>query len=168
MKLLLLDSKPIKVYIYEKTVINSVVFYTNPLQFNRVWTRKKSEQTYFRTLYILLDKLFPKIKMPTNPSIISLLCAPYGYLSTYKILGLTVSTNHTGQTPRLVGVVAVWGHLVGLVMRSSVSFEPWHVISMGAQWLSGRMLDLRPRGRGFEPHRRHCVVVLEQDPFILA
>ena len=29
---------------------------------------------------------------------------------------------------------------------------------MGAQWLSGRVLDLRPRGRGFESHRRHCVV----------
>ena len=26
----------------------------------------------------------------------------------------------------------------------------------------------RPRGRGFEPHRRHCIVVLEQDTFILA
>ena len=37
----------------------------------------------------------------------------------------------------------------------------------GAQWLSGRVLDSRPRGRGFEPHRRHCVVVLEQDIFIL-
>ena len=34
---------------------------------------------------------------------------------------------------------------------------------MGAQWLSGRVLDSRPKGRGFEPHRRHCVVVIEQD-----
>ena len=34
--------------------------------------------------------------------------------------------------------------------------------------LSGRVLDSRPRGRGFEPHRCHCVVVLEQDSFILA
>ena len=25
------------------------------------------------------------------------------------------------------------------------------------------MIDSRPKGRGFEPHRRHCVVVLEQD-----
>ena len=33
----------------------------------------------------------------------------------------------------------------------------------GAQWLSGRVVDSRPKGRGFEPHRRHCVVVLEQD-----
>ena len=37
-----------------------------------------------------------------------------------------------------------------------------------AQWLSGRLLDSRPKGRGFEPHRRHCVVVLGQDTFILA
>ena len=35
-------------------------------------------------------------------------------------------------------------------------------------WLSGRVLDSRPRGRGFEPHWRHCVVILEQDTFILA
>ena len=39
---------------------------------------------------------------------------------------------------------------------------------VGAQWLSGRVLDSRPKGRGFESHRRHCVVVLEQDTFILA
>ena len=38
----------------------------------------------------------------------------------------------------------------------------------GAQWLSGRVLNSRPKGRGFEPHRCHCVVVLEQDTFILA
>ena len=33
---------------------------------------------------------------------------------------------------------------------------------------SGRVLDSRPKGLGFEPHRRHWVVVLEQDAFILA
>ena len=43
-----------------------------------------------------------------------------------------------------------------------------HILNMGAQWLNGRVLDSRPKGRGFEPHRRHCVVVLEQDTFILA
>ena len=30
------------------------------------------------------------------------------------------------------------------------------------------MLDSRPEGHGFEPHRCHCVVVLEQGTFILA
>ena len=31
------------------------------------------------------------------------------------------------------------------------------------QWLSGRMLDWRPRGGGFESHRRHCVVSLSKN-----
>ena len=45
----------------------------------------------------------------------------------------------------------------------------WHLphgatgLSEGAQWLSGRVLDSRPRGRGFEPHRRHCLVSLSKD-----
>ena len=34
---------------------------------------------------------------------------------------------------------------------------------MGAQWLSGRVLDSRPKGRGFEPHRRHCAVSLSKN-----
>ena len=35
-------------------------------------------------------------------------------------------------------------------------------INEGAQWLSGRVLDMRPKGHGFEPHRRHCVVSLSK------
>ena len=38
-------------------------------------------------------------------------------------------------------------------------------IYKGAQWLSSRVLDSRPKGHRFE---RHCVVVLEQDTVILA
>ena len=34
---------------------------------------------------------------------------------------------------------------------------------VGAQWLSGRVLDSRPKGRGFEPQRRHCVVSLSKN-----
>ena len=34
---------------------------------------------------------------------------------------------------------------------------------MGAQWLSGRVHDSRLRGRGFEPHPRHCVVSLSKN-----
>ena len=33
----------------------------------------------------------------------------------------------------------------------------------GAQWLSGRVLDSRPRGRGFEPHRCDFVVSLSKN-----
>ena len=52
----------------------------------------------------------------------------------------------------------------------TILFEPVSIqgLHKGAQWLSGRVLDSRPRGSGFEPHQRHCVVVLEQDTFILA
>ena len=65
-------------------------------------------------------------------------------------------------------------------MDSSINFDTvksgWSIvynegsqgIISGAQWLSGRVLNSRPRGRGFEPHRRHCVVVLEKDTFVLA
>ena len=35
--------------------------------------------------------------------------------------------------------------------------------SFGAQWLSGRVLDSRPRARGFEPHQHHCVVSLSKN-----
>ena len=38
----------------------------------------------------------------------------------------------------------------------------------GGGGLSGRVLDIRSKGRGFEPTWCHCVVVLEQDTFILA
>ena len=32
----------------------------------------------------------------------------------------------------------------------------------GVQWLSGRVLNSRPKGRGFEPHLCHCVVSLSK------
>ena len=42
--------------------------------------------------------------------------------------------------------------------------QHWFDIMMllGAQWLSGRVLDSRLRVWGFEPHQRHCVVSLSK------
>ena len=34
------------------------------------------------------------------------------------------------------------------------------VLRKGAQWLSGKVLDLRPKGGGFKSLQRHCVVSL--------
>ena len=34
---------------------------------------------------------------------------------------------------------------------------------VGAQWLSGRVLNSRPRGHGFEPHLHHCAVYLSKN-----
>ena len=55
-------------------------------------------------------------------------------------------------------------------MVATYNFGSVYIIysMQGAQWLSGRVLDSRPKGSWFQPHRRHCVVVLEQDTFILA
>ena len=44
-----------------------------------------------------------------------------------------------------------------------VDLSLMHITEMGAQWLSGRVLDSRPKGRGFEPHRCHCVVSLSKN-----
>ena len=40
-------------------------------------------------------------------------------------------------------------------LRKAMSHE-------GVQWLSGRVLDSRPRGRELEPQRRHCIVSLSK------
>ena len=38
-----------------------------------------------------------------------------------------------------------------------------HTADCSAQLLSGRVLDSRPKGRGSEPHRFHCVVSLSKN-----
>ena len=60
---------------------------------------------------------------------------------------------------------SILGHRKSVLSRSD--FAILH-LRQGAQCLSGRVLDSRPKGRGFEPHQRHCVVVLEHDTFFLA
>ena len=65
-------------------------------------------------------------------------------------------------SPPISEFQTVWIHILFFIFCWAWS------IHMGAQWLSGRVLDSRLKGREFEPHRRHCVVVLEQDTFILA
>ena len=62
----------------------------------------------------------------------------------------------------------LYGMILGIragICRQST--EDWLQVR-GAQWLSGRVFDSRPRGCEFEPLHRHCFVVLEQDSFILA
>ena len=59
----------------------------------------------------------------------------------------------------------IWESLIGYWKVTEFYIHLPMTLVMGAQWLSGRVLDSRPKGRGFQ---RHCVVVLEQDTFILA
>ena len=57
---------------------------------------------------------------------------------------------------------------VGIFFVPLVTPEPQAPPLTPERERSGRVLDLRPRDRRFEPYRRHCIVVLEQDTFILA
>ena len=51
------------------------------------------------------------------------------------------------------------GTLVTKLFLAYIHYEIGDTLyqTSGAQWLSGRVFDSRPKGRGFEPHRRHCV-----------
>ena len=62
-------------------------------------------------------------------------------------------------------------------IKSQTGFSHEQVLSLFVKYNSTSPLHnsayiyhrrFTPKGRGFEPHRRHYVVVLEQDTFILA
>ena len=53
-------------------------------------------------------------------------------------------------------------HVVGFFFHPVQWCLKVHVILSGMQWLSGRVLDSRPRGGWFKSHRRHCVVSLSK------
>ena len=37
-----------------------------------------------------------------------------------------------------------------------------YLLKEGVQWLSGRVLDSRPKGHRFEPHQHHCIVSMNK------
>ena len=54
---------------------------------------------------------------------------------------------------------------MGLVMRRLILLQVNNNgtdQTVGAQWLTGRVLDSRPRGCGVESHRHHCVASLRK------
>ena len=84
---------------------------------------------------------------------------------------VTQTTLSGNLMPRLISIYSYWdSSFDDELLENKVAMNLLYVqvrnslisLFMGAQWLSGRVLDSRPRGRRFEPHRRHCVVVLEQ------
>ena len=73
------------------------------------------------------------------------------YKVVFLILALSWEQNHLTQN---------YDDLCEINLNLDQQFRKHHV---GAQWLSGRVLDSRPSGGGgFEPHQRHCVVSLSK------
>ena len=67
-------------------------------------------------------------------------------------------SDQTAHMHRLIcGFVGCTYHIVG-----SLILQLMYVLK-GVQWISVRVLDMRLRGRGLEPHRRHCVVSLSKN-----
>ena len=81
----------------------------------------------------------------------------FGFLST--LLQMLIAGIFTSENKENL-VFQVRSHTVFILIRPKEK--------IGMQLLSGRVLDSRPKGCGFDPHRHNCVVVLEQDTFILA
>ena len=54
------------------------------------------------------------------------------------------------------------------IIQRYVKYLKAELTILGAQWLSGRVLDWRPRCSRLEPHQRHCVVSLSKTHIILA
>ena len=79
---------------------------------------------------------------------------------------LTKRAKHVLQHTECRHLLVSESTFVELVYKKGRYF--YFICVNGAQWLSGRVLDSRPKGRGFEPNWRHYVVVLEQDTLILA
>ena len=53
------------------------------------------------------------------------------------------------------------------VQLPSGAISPSYYIYRGAWWLSGRVLDLRPRSCGFKPHQRHYFLSFSKTPYPL-
>ena len=51
---------------------------------------------------------------------------------------------------------------IEISMKDCINIPFLHLIK-GGQWLSGRVLDSRPKGRRFELHWCHCVVSLSKN-----
>ena len=98
--------------------------------------------------------------VPDQTAPIGAVCS--GFTLFASILNLSVMLgNYLQQTTSADDIFRCIFFLGAL--RVNVYFVLW-----GAQYLSCRVLDSRPRGCRLEPHQSHCVVVLEQDTFILA
>ena len=81
----------------------------------------------------------------------------------FKLMGKEINAVLGAQT------ILIWTyvrHLSSLIKHTDLMKKPRvqsYDLTEEAQWLSGIVLDSRPKDLGFEPHRRHCVVSLSKN-----
>ena len=79
-----------------------------------------------------------------------------GCVSAINSLSLSLSLSLSYKVSSLTDNVKINQAKSSRLSKSSAA-------SFHLMWVSGRVFDSRPRGRGFEPHRRHCVVSLSKN-----
>ena len=72
----------------------------------------------------------------------------------HSLLNLLTGTVFSKSIKTNKVLVHEWQHTILILLETDNESE--------AQWLSGRVLDSRPKGHRLEPHRRHCVVSLSK------
>ena len=92
-------------------------------------------------------------------------------MSLLSFVFLCFGVHRINTTIHVLTLCLLWTNIglhVYINKQFSVKFEIFSnllvltFILEGAQWLSGGVLDSRPRGRGFEPNPCHCVVSLSK------
>ena len=97
--------------------------------------------------------------------------APEGAVCTVSTLFASILNssvmlgNYLQQTTSADNIFRCFFFLGALRVESlAIAQHVYHRVR--AQWLGGRVLDLRLRGCGFEPHRCHCVVSLSKKHYL--
>ena len=122
------------------------------------------KKTFLWAFFVVYLESYFELPKPYPPNIFFL------KMSAFYLCCIYCSALHTrfyGTLIRLLPQSNQWVHIVCnigylknigryiIMLSDKTDFK-------GAQWLSGRVLDSRLRGRGLEPHRRHCVVSLNK------
>ena len=87
-----------------------------------------------------------------------------GFLDHDTLLDNILSFNNFFIYPKNIGhfyVVRMFIEVIQFSCKCNLPLK-YHLL-LGAQWLSGRVLNSRPKSRRFEPHLRHCVVSLSKN-----
>ena len=123
------------------------------MHFERPNAQKNPEKRKVKKKYVCLPYLKFSDPLPETHLFFYLVYAFTYHMFTYLFLYLPYScfTYLLSHKKRVFNSISVPKHrpVIPDTWKRSGSVE--------------RVLSLRPRGCGFEPHRHHCVVVLEQD-----
>ena len=162
------DNKDISRDHLEKLIVFAIIWSLGALLEQTDRKKVRYRGSYMRALLLLifLNELRKRDKMWGLPSILSLFCNKFNKFSNtgawmidsfYHItLELFCNDNIGVKTSRFCHIYK--DHNAVMPVRLETVAPRSH----------SRVLDSRLMGSGFEPHRRHCFVVLEQDTFILA